>query len=421
MNVSSTRPTTGDTRQRDLRRMKQRASGLLLAATALFVALRLTSDGDGDGWRGYAEAAAEAAMVGGVADWFAVTALFRRPLGLPIPHTAIIPTRKDQIGRSLGGFVQEHFLNEDAVAERLGDFGATARVGAWMAVPTNAERLANQSSALLTGAGEVLRDDDVAGGLEHTVVERLRLVALAPLVGRAVDVAIAGGHHQVGFDAALGGLDKILEENRSSLRERFARESPWWVPDAIDDRLFDKLMNGVLGLLREVRADPGHELRVLIDLRVRELAIGLRDDPDLIARGEILKTELLAHPEVRAWINSIWSHVKAALLAAADDPDSELRRRLQHALTVAGERLRDDDSLRVKVDGWLESVARYAVSQGGDEVADLIATTVERWDATQTSDLIEAQVGPDLQFIRINGTVVGGLVGLVIHAVAQLL
>jgi uncharacterized membrane-anchored protein YjiN (DUF445 family) len=412
-------PTTGDPRQRDRRRMKQRASGLLLAATALFVALRLTSDGGG--WRGYVEAGSEAAMVGGVADWFAVTALFRRPLGLPIPHTAIIPTRKDQIGRSLGVFVQEHFLNEDAVAERLGEFGATARVGAWMAVPANAERLAKQSSALLTGVGEVLRDDDVAGGLEHTVVERLQLVVLTPLVGRAVDVAIAGGHHQVGFDAALGGLDRMLEDNRTSLRERFARESPWWVPEAIDDRLFDKLMNGVLALLREVRADPDHELRELIDERVRELAIGLKNDPELIARGEILKTELLAHPEVRAWIHSIWSHVKASILAAADDPDSELRNRLEHALTVAGQRLRDDDGLRAKVDGWLESVARYAVSQGGDEVADLIATTVERWDATQTSDLIEAQVGRDLQFIRINGTVVGGLVGLVIHAVAQLL
>lgn len=402
-----------------LRSMKRNATGLLLLATATFVLLRIGTDGDG--WTGYAEAFAEAAMVGGIADWFAVTALFRHPLGLPIPHTAIIPKRKDQIGRSLGEFVQENFLEGDLVTERVRDFGVAERLGHWMSEPANAARLGEQTSAVISGASGVLSDEDVASGLEQAIVGRLRKVPFTPLVGRGLDIAVEGGHHQAALDAGLKGLDQMLTDQRPTLRARLSAESPWWVPDVIDDRVFEKLMTGVQNLVVEVRSDPDHPLRGHIEERTQDLALRLKDSPELRQRGEELKEELLAHPEVRAWFASLWSHIKVALLDAADDPESELRTRLETAIVDAGRKLTADPALQAKVDGWIESLVRYAVDQSKGEVADLIASTVERWDADATGRRIEVQVGRDLQFIRINGTVVGGIAGLVIHAVGQLL
>ncbi len=205
------------------------------------------------------------------------------------------------------------------------------------------------------------------------------------------------------------------------LRRRLYEESPWWVPEAIDDRVFDRVVTGVRRLVADVLADPDHELRRLTDERIRRFATELRTSPDLHDRAESLKGELLDHPEVRAWLDSAWRHIKDAMVAGARDPDSDLRRRLETALVTGGRSLREDPALQGKLDRWTESVARYLVNQSQGEVADLIATTVARWDAHQTGERIELQVGRDLQFIRINGTVVGGLVGLLIHAVAQVL
>ena len=403
----------------DLRRMKRRATGLLLAATAVFVVMRLTTHGDG--WAGYVEAAAEAAMVGGVADWFAVTALFRHPLRLPIPHTAIIPTRKDQIGASLGTFVQDNFLNDDLVGERIRQFGPAGRLGAWLEDPANTARVGDQLPAVLTALAEVVDDDDVGQGVGGAIRARLEDLDLAPLLAGGLDVAIENGQHQAAFDSVLRSVHRIVTENEAVLRRRLYDESPWWVPEAIDDRVFDRIVVGVRRLVADVLADPDHELRRLTDQRVRRFAAELRTSPELHQRAEDLKADILDHPEVRAWLDSAWRHVKDAMLAGARDPDSDLRRRLEAALAAGGRSLREDPALQEKLDRWTEGVARYLVNQSQGEVADLIAGTVARWDAHQTGERIELQVGRDLQFIRINGTVVGGLVGLVIHAVAQML
>lgn len=398
--------------------MKRNASALLLGAVVLFITMRLTTDGSG--WTGYVEAAAEAAVVGGVADWFAVTALFRHPLRLPIPHTAIIPNRKDQLGRSLGTFVQDNFLNGDLVAQRLVEFRVAERVGDWMSQPLNARKVGQQSAAVIGGITEVLNDDDIAAGMEAVLIRRLEAVPLAPLLSRAFDVAIDGNHHQAAFDAALRGIDRIVAENDQVLRKRLYDESPWWVPESMDDRVFDKIASGISRVVADVLADPHHELRALADNRMRQFTERLSESPDMAARGEDLKAQLLAHPEVRAWLNSLWDHVKVGLIEAADDPDSELRRRLEAAIVSGGQVLAADPELRAKVDRWVEGVVRYAIDQSQNEVAGLIASTVQRWDAQQTGDLIELQVGRDLQFIRINGTVVGALVGVALHAVGML-
>ena len=406
-------------RRRNLVRMKVAATALLLAATVVFIITRTLEDRWS--WLGYVRATAEAAMVGALADWFAVTALFRHPLGLPIPHTAIIPNRKDQLGRGLGTFVQTHFLAPEVLAERLRTMGVAGRLGAWLSQPGHAHRISSNAGDIVRGLTEVLGDEDIQHALETGIIQRVREAPAAPLMARVVEAAAAGRHHQALLDAGLAGFSNLLEENRWLMRRKLAQQSPWWVPEPIDDRLFKKFFDGVQGFLAEVARDPDHELRRQLDARVADLAVRLRTDPALIARGEELKVELLEHPEVRAWLESLWRTSKESILAVADDPHSALRQRLDAALVRAGRSLQDDPVLQGKVDRWVEGAVGYVAQEYGHEIADLIATTVARWDGAEASRRIELQVGRDLQFIRINGTLVGGLAGLVIYSVGRLL
>jgi uncharacterized membrane-anchored protein YjiN (DUF445 family) len=410
--------TADPARVRDLRRMKLFATGLLVFAAVVFVVAR--SFEDEATWVGYVEAAAEAAMVGALADWFAVTALFRYPLGIPIPHTAIIPKRKDDIGRSLGDFVQGNFLTPEVIGERLAGARIAERLGHWLAQPVNAERAGEAAADALGGVVEVLDDRDVQEALGTAVEKRLQTTEVAPLLGKAIDVAVEGGHHQRMLDGVMRGLVSFLDDNRSMLRDRLDQESPWWVPEAIDDRVFNKIFTGVERFLADVSATPNHEVRRSIDARIRALAVKLRNDPVLIAKCETMKLELLDHPDVQGWLQSLWGEVKTSLLEAADDPNSDLRRRLVHGFATAGRRLGVDPELQAKVDGWIESVVLHIAEHYRGEVAELISSTVERWDSADTGRRIELQVGRDLQFIRINGTVVGGLAGLAIHAFSEL-
>jgi uncharacterized membrane-anchored protein YjiN (DUF445 family) len=408
-------------RAAELRRMKVVATGLLGAAAMVFVAARHVGDGDGGGWLGYVEAFAEAAMVGALADWFAVTALFRHPLGLPIPHTAIIPRRKDQIGESLGSFVEDNFLTPDLLDERLRRAHVGARLGEWLSHPANAVRASRAAGDAIRGALDVVDDEAVSGSIEALVERRIRSTEMAPLLGRAIDLAVEGGHHQRLLDATMTGLQHFLGDNRATFRARLQDESPWWVPESIDDRIFDKIFNGVHRFLDDVGRDPNHEVRRSVDQRVTAFAHRLRHDPELIRRGEELKEELLAHPDVRAWISSLWTDLRATLDEAAGDPDSELRRRMTFSLSQLGQRIRDDVALQTRLDDWVVSAGRHLVTNYRGEVSAMISSTVARWDGESTSRRMELQVGRDLQFIRINGTIVGGLAGLAIHALTEVL
>jgi len=418
----SGRPAEGELdaeRTRGLRRMKVVATAMFLTVTAIYVIARVT--GDDTGVNGYVRAFAEAAMVGALADWFAVTALFRRPLGLPIPHTAIIPHRKDQIGRSLGEFVQGEFLTTEVIGERLRSFGVARRVGTWLTIEANAVRAAEALGDAVRAGLEVLDDADVQRAVEQLVERRVRDTSVAPLVGRAIEVAIEGGHHQRLLDSSLTSVGAFLDENRSVLRDKLSRESPWWVPEPIDERIFGKIFDGVHSFLGEVATNHDHELRIALDARVAAFALRLRDDPELLRRGEEIKAEVLAHPDVRAWLGSLWGELRDALVRASNDPGSELRRRMTSGLQEFGKRVAGDAELAGKLERWLDSAVAHLVVRYRGEVADLISSTVERWDAESTSRKLELQVGRDLQFIRINGTIVGGLAGVVIHLVGQLI
>jgi len=399
--------------------MKLVATSMLVVAAVVYVLARTFAERGA--WIGYLEATAEAAMVGAMADWFAVTALFRHPLGLPIPHTAIIQSRKDAIGASLGGFVRDNFLTSEVITDRLQQAELARRLGDWLAQPEHARTVSAQSAAVVKGVTEVLQDDLIQTGVEHAVVSRVGAVSVSPLIGKAIDVSIEGGQHQALLESTLVGLKRFVDDNRDSFRRRLYEESPWWVPSPVDDVVFDKIYTGVNTFLTEVVDDPNHEMRAEFHRRVVELAAELKTSPRMMERGQELLEEALNHREVRAWSATLWSQIKTTILDATGNPDSQLRTRMDESVVEAGRSLQTDPALRAKIDQWIVDAVGYIADQFRHEVADLIASTVQRWDTDETADRLELQVGKDLQFIRINGTIVGGLAGFVIHGVSQLL
>ena len=407
-------------RARDLAHMKRLATGLFLVAAAVFLGCLLLGE-DAGAWVGYVRATAEASMVGALADWFAVTALFRHPLRLPIPHTAIIPRKKDQIGASLGTFVQHNFLTRSVVEDKLTTIDVPGRLGAFLAAPGRAERLAGDAGAVLHSVAGLLKDDDLRPALAGLVDRKLHATPAAPVVARALELVVDGDRHQEVLSAGLHGLARFLQDNRVVFRAQLGDASPAWVPDWVDDRVFDRAFAGIQDFLEEVGEDPRHELRRAYDARLRAYVHALRTDPGTAARVEDLKKELLEHPAVRTWSGSLWTNLKDAALAAAADPDSALRARVAELIREAARLLQSDPRVRELVQRHAHTVAGHLVERFSGDVADLVGSTVARWDTEETSRRIELQVGRDLQFIRINGTVVGGLAGLVIYTVAQLL
>jgi uncharacterized membrane-anchored protein YjiN (DUF445 family) len=400
--------------------MKRLATGLFAVAALIFLAC-VVFGRHGGPWVGYVQATAEASMVGALADWFAVTALFRHPLGLPIPHTAIIPRKKDQIGASLGTFVQENFLTRTVVEDKLGTIDVPGRLGAFLDSPGRAERLAGDASAVVTALSELLRDEDLEPAVAALVDRKLHATPAAPVLARVLELVVEGDRHQEVLSAGLRLLARFLEDNRLVFRAQLGDASPSWVPDWVDDRVFDRVFLGLQGFLEEVGADSRHELRRSYDARLRAYVHSLRTDPAAAAKIEDLKKELLEHPAVRTWSGSLWTNAKNAVLSAAADPDSELRNRMADLLRDGARLLRTDPTVRELVQRHAGSMAGYLVERFSRDIADLVGSTVERWDTYETSRRIELQVGRDLQWIRVNGTVVGGLAGLVIYAVAQLL
>jgi uncharacterized membrane-anchored protein YjiN (DUF445 family) len=407
-------------KRRQLVTTRRRATALLAAVTAVFLVTVIVGAEDG-AWLGYVQATAEASMVGGLADWFAVVALFRHPLGLPIPHTAIITERKEQFGETLGEFIQDSFLTPDAVAERVQLAHVGERVARWLAEPANADKLAGHALGGAVEVVDLLEDESVHDVLERLVRERVTSASLVPMAGRALGALTREGRHTEVVDASLRGLDRYLDEHRGELLARFRDQSPWWLPGAVEDRIFERLLDGVRAVLDDMAHDRGHGLRRALDARILRFVDELQTSPTLRARGEQLTRDLLERPEVRTWVASAWSEAKAHLREQAETPASELRSQIAETIASAGQRMLAEPALVAKVDEVAESAVRYVVEHFGGEITELVSSTIARWDGEETSNRLELLLGPDLQFIRINGTVVGGLAGLCLHALATAL
>ena len=405
-----------EARRRGLRRMRAVALSLLILAAVLYVATLRQ-----DGVLGFVNAAAEAAMVGALADWFAVTALFRHPLGLPIPHTAIVPTRKNDLAESLEQFVTENFLAEDVVAQKMAGANVSRRAGEWLAEGNHAERVVAEAARVTGSVLPMLRDDDVTSFIEGSLLPRFADEPLSPIAGHLLQSVVDDGAHHALFDLALGEAYAWLRDNRDTVAEVVGRRAPRWSPRWVDSIVIDRIHREALAWISDVRTNQDHPARHAIDRLLTDFAKDLQDDPAMRERFESFKRRMLSHPDVGPSLTAVWDAVRTALVEALADPAGPLRTRAKQALVDLGTRLQDDEELRHRVDTRAAEAVGYVIRTYGSEIVSVISDTIERWDGREAAARIELHVGRDLQFIRINGTVVGALVGLVIHTVTLLL
>lgn len=398
------------------RRMRRLATGLLVLMTAVFVAARLYEPVYPA--LGFVRAFAEAALVGGLADWFAVTALFRHPLGLKIPHTAIVPTRKDEIGRYLGEFIQTNFLVDEVISERLANINVARTLAGWLSQPENSRQIAGHLAVGLGAIAQAMNDADIQALIEENVSTRVRRARLAPLAGSILYWFSGGERRQNLLVASLRLVEHLVQENKQLIREQISHQTPPFTPRAVNYAIYRWLVHAVTDTRRQVEKDPQHPLHQKFDELVDQLVDTLKNSPDIEAQEAALKEELLAHPAVREFSASLWADLKAALVNQAAGEESEIQHTLQRGLSHFGQTLLSDDLLLAKINRWIDEIVRYFLHAYGDEAARLIEDTIARWDAQEASRKIESYVGKDLQYIRINGTLVGGIVGLVIYTVS---
>jgi uncharacterized membrane-anchored protein YjiN (DUF445 family) len=415
--MSAPAPLDEHSRRQALARMKLVATGLLIVALAVFVVAKLLEPVHP--WLGYVRATAEASLVGGVADWFAVTALFRRPLGLPIPHTAIMQTQKDRVGRILGNFVQNHFLSRAVLDARLAGIRPASRAAAWLQDAEHRRDLARQLVGGFARAVEALPEDQVKEFVQRSAVSRLEAMQLAPLVGDVLTIATADGRPQELLDEATRLIGGAITEGRATIHAKVREESPRWLPLGVRDAIADRIIGGVQRLLADVAKDPAHPLRGRFDRVVQEFIQRLKTSPELQARAERLKHELLGHPVVEDLVSSVWDRVRNAAEKYRADPEHASLKPLEAALAALAESLNSNEELRAEVDRFVTDVVASLLEQHRHEVADLIAVTVRDWDPQVAANRIELAVGRDLQFIRLNGTLVGGAAGLVIYVASK--
>ena len=403
--------------------MRRRATGLLAGFAVLFVIVTIVihlRPEFAPFWMRMVRATAEAAMVGGLADWFAVTALFRHPLGIPIPHTAIVAHRKDRIGRSLGNFVGNNFLAREVIARQLAGMRLGERAARWLSDPAHQARVARAIAGGVARAAESVPDDELRDSVHSTLVAQLRKAQVAPLLGDLLTLATTDDRHQEMLDRLVSLVSRVVADNKELIRVRIAEESPWWVPNVVDDKLYQKIVAGIERTLDDVSANDAHPLRAQFDHALRDFTDKLHNSPETIARAEGMKERLLEHPAVAELSGALLGAARQSL-AKYTGPDAPSPEPLERALGGIAERALGSEQLLQDIDDALERLVLGVVDQYRPEVAELIARTVEGWDATDASRKIEVQIGRDLQFIRINGTLVGGLVGLVLYLITVLL
>ncbi|WP_207912052.1 DUF445 domain-containing protein [Parafrankia sp. BMG5.11] len=412
-------PTTPDR----ARIMRRTATGLLVAMAALFVISGQWVEVH-PAW-GFVRAFAEAAMIGGLADWFAVTALFRRPLGLPIPHTAIIPENKDRIADTMASFLQDNFLTPAVVARRMQDMNLARAAGEYLAAPSQGET----GARLRAGAGELLAEflesldperlgTQVRGGLKALAAK----VEVAPLLGQMLTAAIADKRHLPLMDSAIRWAGLTIEANEGLIRAMIHDKANGLVRwTGLDERLANAVLDGLYKLLAEVLIDPAHPLRGKLDEGLAKLANDLLHDAETREKIERMKNELLDNPAVSTWWIGVWERIRTSLIKTAREPGGGLGGQLTQSLAELGKVLRDDPRMQLQLNRFARRTAVGVATRYGGQIVRLVSETVRRWDARTVTDRIEGAVGRDLQFIRLNGTIVGGLAGVAIHAADVLL
>ena len=395
--------------------MKVVATGLLVVMAGLFILTRALEPRYP--WLGLVKAFAEAAMVGGLADWFAVTALFRHPLGLPIPHTAIIPRNKDRIGLTLANFIRDNFLVARVVARRMRGIDVAAAAGRFLRAPSGeGGRIRRGASRLIADLFEALDDERLGGIVKGAISQRLAKTEVSPLLGAALASAIEDNRHVPMLEAAIRALSRALDANESLIRDMVKRRASWVLRlAALDEKLADAIVDGLRKLTLEVSTDQDHPMRGKMVEALSSLADDLQHKPETRARVEQWKEELLANRSVAQWLDRLWQKGRASIIAAARNPDAALAGRMGEVLRSAGSTLEGDPRIRRAVNQFVRRAAAGMAASYGGSIVSLVSDTIRGWDARTVTERLESAVGRDLQYIRINGTLVGGFVGLVLH------
>ncbi len=402
--------------------MKRMATGMLVVMAGIYLIARLFVDVHPS--VGFVKAFAEAAMVGGLADWFAVTALFRHPLGLPIPHTAIIPRNKDRIGNTLAQFLKDNFLTPAVVARRMRNMDVAAAAGRFLADPDHggAGRLREGASRLLADLLEALDDNRLGGMAKSAIANRIRALEVSPLLGQSLEAAMAEGRHIPLLDGIINRAALIVASNEEIIREmvheRAGRILRW---TGLDENVAEAVISGLNKLLYDMADYPDHPLRQRVNDLLSDLGHDLQYDPDMQAKVARLKDEIVDNPAMQRWIDGLWEQARGALLQAARDPDRTMAGKFGEALRQLGTTLQQDAGLRDTINRFARRTTVGATASYGDNIVRLVSDTVRGWDTSRVTERVENAVGRDLQYIRINGTLVGGLVGLTLHAIDVLL
>ncbi|WP_081095368.1 DUF445 domain-containing protein [Erythrobacter donghaensis] len=409
------------------RRMRWTATGMLAAMAVIFIATHGLAATGHPAW-GYVHAFAEAAMVGGLADWFAVTALFRHPLGLPIPHTAIIPENKDRIADTMAAFLRENFLTPAVVARRMSTMNIAKAAGEFLAASPERggqderSRITSGAAELLAEVLESLDPDRLGNQVRSGLAAQLAKLDIAPLAGRMIESAMTDKRHQPLIDGFVRWAGLTLEDNEETIREiihqRVAGVLRW---AGIDKTISASVLDGLYKLLAEVLVNPDHPLRGKIEEGLAKLGQDLQHDAATRAKVEDMKRDLIANPAVAVWWTGVWERIRQSLIARARDPESQMGAEMRNMLGELGEALQKDARLQHQINRFARRTAVGIATRYGDQIVRLVSETVKRWDATTITGRVEGAVGRDLQFIRINGTLVGGLVGMTLHFINTVL
>ena len=400
--------------------MKRLATGLLVAMAVVFFLTRQFEPAYP--WLAWVKAFAEAAMVGGLADWFAVTALFRHPLGLPIPHTAIIPRNKDRIGQALASFLRDNFLITHVIARRMRNIDIAGAAGRFLRTPEGeGDRIRRGASRLIADIFEGLDDERLGGLVKGAVSSRLKKIEVSPLIGHALASAINEDRHVPMLEAAIRWMARALDANEGLIREMVHKRASWVLKIAgLDTKLADAIVEGLRKLTAEMSTDPAHPVRIKVEEALAQLANDLQTKPETQERVEAMKDELLANKSIGLWLDTLWQKGREAIIRAARNPDAAMAGKLGEVLRSMGTTLESDARIRRAINQFARRAVTGMAASYGSSIVKLVSETIRGWDAETVTARLEAAVGRDLQYIRINGTLVGGLVGVIIHALDTL-
>lgn len=408
-----------EAKRKQLRKYKAFATGLFVLMAVLFIGTTLLQKTIDSHWIGYVRAFSEAAMVGALADWFAVTALFRHPLGLPIPHTNLIENSKQKLGDNLGNFVVTNFLSPENIRPYIQKLKISNFVGEWLGKEKNQDVLLKNLSDIVLDILNKLDDSEVSRFISKKVSEMTDTIKLNAILGNGINYLLDKNDHQRIITNLSSQIKNYIAENDEMIKDRVKKGSYTFIPAFVDNKIADKITTGLSDFFKEIEQDPNHEIRNLITQKIYDFSHELKQDPKWEEEFKNIKNDLLKNEKLNEYSNDIWISIKNTLTKELQDDESSLKKYLSKNLNEFSQNLKNDEVLQKKIDDWVRVTAYKYILKNTHQFGNLISSTVGNWQGKELSEKLELEVGKDLQFIRVNGTIVGGLVGLIIYTIAN--